>query len=218
MSLFEPIAGVNLEKYAELCASMADTNHDEAKEIAVAESLGVGGAAWLEAKKGWTDRMMDDAKKTGELARAFMPLYQAEQAKLRGGAEPMDLASYARIAAELAFLKGPDGGMVDQAGHLATHGLNLTKWGEISGYWVPKVNDPNDPSASTFRVMMQAESDKIFGIVRDAPSAPAAPSASAAPSSPSVASHAPQVPARQEEEPTDIVSMIIKWIRGLLGI
>jgi hypothetical protein len=215
MDLFEPIAGVNLEKYAELCAAMADTNHDEAKEIAVAETLGVAGPAWLEAKKGWTDRMMDDAKKTGKLAQAFMPLYQGEQAKLRGGAEPMDLETYARVAAELAFLKGPDGGMVNQEGHLATHGLTLTKWGEISGYWVPKVNDPADPSAGTFRVLMQAESDKIFGIKRDAAPAPSAPSAPASPSAPS---HTPQVPARQEEEPTDFVSMLIKWIRGLLGI
>lgn len=63
--------------YAALCAKMAETNNDETKEMAVAEAEGVPGATWLAGKKGWSDRMMDDAKKPGTLAHAFMPLYQA---------------------------------------------------------------------------------------------------------------------------------------------
>ena len=43
MDLFEPISGITLERYAELCALMADTNNDESKEIAVAEENGVKG-------------------------------------------------------------------------------------------------------------------------------------------------------------------------------
>lgn len=207
--LFAPIADVSLEKYAELCALMADTNHDESKEIAVAEANGVSGAQWLEAKQGWTDRMMEDAKKTGKLAQAFMPIYQGKQSELRGGAEPMDLETYARIAAEVSFLKDESGATIPHEVTLARYNLNVTKWGEISGYWVPKVNTPGDPSATKFRELMQKESDRIFGIVRDAPAAPSA--------APAHGSAAAQVPA-PAEEPTDFVSMMIKWIRGLLGL
>ncbi|HMV67447.1 MAG TPA: hypothetical protein PKA64_11400 [Myxococcota bacterium] len=211
--LFAPIADIGLEQYAELCALMADTNNDEAREVAVAEEHGVSGVRWLEAKRGWTDRMMDDARKTGKLAQAFMPVYQAKQAELRGGAEPCDLETYTRIAAELAFLKDEQGVQIAQEVTLARHGLNVTKWGEISGYWVPKVNTPTDPSATRFRELMQQESDRIFGIDRGAPKAAptASPAASAAPRP------APQVPA-VAEEPTDFVSMILQWLRKLLGL
>lgn len=210
MSLFEPIAGVDLETYANLCALMGDTNHDEAKEIAVAVANGVSGEQWLAAKKGWTDRMMEDARTTGKLAAAFTPIYQAKQAELRGGAAPCDLETYTRIAAEVSFLKDAQGETIPHEVTLAKHGLNVTKWGEISGYWVPLVNDPANPDATRFRVLMQQESDRIFGIVRDAPAAtPAqAPTSHAA---------SPQLPAK-EEEPTDLLSMIIKWIRGMLGL
>ena len=110
--------------------------------------------------------------------------------------EPMSLEMYAKITAEYSFEKDGDGVQVDHHIVLARYGLNVTQWGEVCGYWSPRVNDPADPSAGPFRALVQSESDRIFGIVRAPPgqAAPKAPAAPAAPVAP-VGPVAPVAPA-----------------------
>jgi hypothetical protein len=48
----EPIAGVSLEKYAEICRAMAGN-----QDPAIAAAHGVGPDAWQAAMDGWTARM-----------------------------------------------------------------------------------------------------------------------------------------------------------------
>lgn len=166
---------IPLEQYAELCALMADTGGDEAKELAIAAQHGVGADDWRASKAGWTAKMSDPSD-MGKTALAFMPLYQAAQAKARGGAEPCSLEQYAKIHAEMAFRKDPLGNQVHYMLVLAEHGMAQPLWLECEGYWTPRVGadtilgQPNpkfDPEqAQRFRVLMQAESDRIHGIVR----------------------------------------------------
>jgi hypothetical protein len=161
---------ISLEQYAELCALMADTGGDVAREHAIAAQHGVDAAAWDAAKAGYTARM-SDPNDMGRTAMAFMPLYQAAQARARGGAEPCTLEVFARVHAEMAFRKGPDGEKIDYHQVLAEHGYTHQSWLECEGYWTPRLisdTDPNfDPAAAArFRVLMQEESDRIFGIVR----------------------------------------------------
>ena len=173
MDHLQPIAGVSIEKYAELCARMMDTGTDTAAQEAIAAEQGVDAASWNAAKDGWTARMQD-ASNMGKVAQAFMAVYQAEQARLRGGAPPSTLAEYATIHAAIAWEKGPDGSPLGLDAVLARSGLSVTRWGEINGYWTPKVNDPADPAAGEFRQRIQEESDRLHGITRGGKAAPAA--------------------------------------------
>jgi hypothetical protein len=166
----EPVAGVTLEQYADLCARMGDTAGDEAKELAIAAEHRVSAEAWAAAKAGFTARMSDPAD-MGRTAMAFMPLYQEAQARLRGGGEPASLETYTRVHAEMAFRKGPDGDKIDYHVVLAEHGFTHQSWLEVEGYWTPVVGAPDQPRwdpelGQRFRELMQAESDRIAGITR----------------------------------------------------
>ncbi|MFZ5636192.1 MAG: hypothetical protein ACOY82_06345 [Pseudomonadota bacterium] len=166
---------IPLEQYAELCALMADTGGDEARELAIAAEHGVGADAWRASKAGWTAKMSDPAD-MGKTALAFMPLYQAAQSRARGGAEPCTLEVYAKIHAEMAHRKDPLGNKIHYMLVLAEHGMSQPLWLECEGYWTPRVGadtilgEPNpkfDPElAQRFRVLMQSESDRVNGIVR----------------------------------------------------
>lgn len=166
---------IPIEQYAELCALMADTGGDVTKENAIAAAHGVSAEAWAASKAGWTARMSDPAD-LGRTALAFMPLYQAAQARARGGKEPCSLELYAKVHAEMAFCKDPLGNKLDYNLVLAHNGTHHQAWLECEGYWTPIVGAPEilgqpnpkfDPvRAQEFRVLMQRESDRIHGIVR----------------------------------------------------
>lgn len=161
---------ITLEKYAELCALMADTGGNEAKENDLAQKHGVTPADWKAAKAGYTAKMSDPSD-MGKTAMAFMPLYQAAQAKMRGGKEPCTLETYTKIHAEMALRKGPDGNKINYMIVLAEHGFTHQSWLECEGYWTPRVGSDKeakwDPVAGKkFREMMQKESDRILGIKR----------------------------------------------------
>lgn len=70
----EPIAGVTLEKYAEVSKAAALQGADEAGFVGLALARGVvSPEAWVEAYQGWNARMQGDM----QLATQFGHLYQA---------------------------------------------------------------------------------------------------------------------------------------------
>ncbi len=166
---------IPLELYADLCALMAHTGGDEAQEIAIAAEHGVSADDWRASKAGWTAKMSDPSD-MGKTALAFMPLYQAAQAKARGGGEACSLETYAKIHAEMAHHKDPLGNNIHYMLVLVDNGMSQPQWLECEGYWTPLVGgdtilgQPNpkfDPErAQRFRVLMQQESDRVLGIVR----------------------------------------------------
>lgn len=161
---------IPLEKYADLCALMGNTGGDEAKENAIADANGVSPADWKAAKTGYTAKMSDPSD-MGKTAMAFMPLYQAAQAKMRGGTEPCTLEVYTKIHAEMAFRKDPAGNKINYQLVLAENGFTHQSWLECEGYWTPRVGADTDPkydaaAGARFRVLMQQESDRILGIKR----------------------------------------------------
>lgn len=172
----DAISGVTLEKYAELCALMADTGGDEAKEIQIAETNGVSAADWKAAKAGFTAKFSDPAD-MGKSALAFMPLLQAAQAKLRGGKEPCTLEVYTKVHAEMAFRKDPNDPTkkIDYNIVLQENGFTHQQWLECENYWTPIVNYDERPEFKArfnpelnmkFKEMFQKESDRVNGIVR----------------------------------------------------
>jgi hypothetical protein len=135
---------IPLEQYADLAARMADTGGDEAKELAIAQASGVSADDWKEAKASYTKKMMDPSD-MGKTAMAFMPLYQAAQARLRGGKEPCTLEVYTKVHAEMAYRADATGKQVNYQIVLAEHGFTHQSWLECEGYWTPRVVSPEDP-------------------------------------------------------------------------
>jgi hypothetical protein len=166
---------IPIEQYAELCALMADTAGDVNKENAIAAQHGVSPEAWHASKTGYTAKM-SDPNDMGRTAMAFMPLYQAAQARARGGKEPCTLEFYTKVHAEMAWTKDAMGNQKNHHLVLAENGTHHQAWLECEGYWTPKVGAPeilgqpnpqfNPELAQKFRVLMQAESDRIHGIRR----------------------------------------------------
>ncbi len=173
----ESINGVSLEKYAELCALMADTGTDTDKQAAIAEANGVSASDWKAAQDGFTKRMMDPSD-MGKTALAFMPLYQEAQTRLRGGKEPCTLEVYAKIKANMSFRTDPadPSRKIDYMVVLQENGYTHQQWIECENYWTPVViNDPTKPTLAerfnaeksmTFKQLIQEESDRINDIKR----------------------------------------------------
>ena len=166
---------ISIEQYAELCALMADTGGDVAKETAVASAHQVSAEQWQEAKKHYTAKMSDPAD-MGKTAIAFMPLYQAAQAKARGGKEPCTREFYTKVHAEMALKKDAMGNKMNHHLVLAENGTHHQAWLECEGYWTPIVGAPeilgvkndkfNPELQKKFAAMMQSEADRINGIKR----------------------------------------------------
>jgi hypothetical protein len=166
----EPVAGVTLEQYADLCARMGHTAGDEQQEFAIAAEHGVSSDDWTAAKTGFTARMSDPSD-MGRTAQAFMPLYQEAQARLRGGGEPASLETYTKVHAEMAFRTDAGGNKIDYQLVLAEHGFTHQSWLEVEGYWTSRVGAPDqhnyDPvQGRRFQELMQTEHDRIMGITR----------------------------------------------------
>jgi hypothetical protein len=164
---------VSLEVYAELCALMAETGGDIEKENSIAASKGVGPGDWKAAKDYYTAKMQDPAD-MGKTAMAFMPLYQAAQASMRGGGEPGSLEVYTKVHAEMALRKDPADPTkkIDHMTVIAENGFTHAQWLEMEGYWTPRVGSDEFPEfdrelAQKFAELYQKESDRILGIVRE---------------------------------------------------
>jgi DNA-binding phage protein len=69
--LLTPIAGVSLEKYAELVVKMRGVLRDANACAAIAEVHGVSRAAWDRAMQGWEARLTSDATPAALLATYY---------------------------------------------------------------------------------------------------------------------------------------------------
>lgn len=138
MSQFEPIAGVSLEKYAELCGLMSKTQPEETdKHAEIAAQNGVSNENWEVAKEGWTKMMMDPTHALA-IQQVFMPIYQKTVESMQDG-EPISLDQYAEIKAAMIFEKDEYGNKVDPNIILGRYGYQITQWGTIETYWTSRV-------------------------------------------------------------------------------
>ncbi len=69
----DPIAGVDLQKYAKIVKGIATLNYDQSLLPGIAASNGVDGASWAQANDGWNARIKSDPGVAG----AFSAAYQA---------------------------------------------------------------------------------------------------------------------------------------------
>ena len=131
MGALQPIAGVSLEQYAELCAAMKDCGGDLDVCKQIASERGVDAARWQSAMDGWNERMSNPAT-AGEVALAYMPLYQAALAKTGSVAT----ASFEDYAGMVTMLNHSRFGL---DGMYAHYKIDVQKWSQISTYWVGKL-------------------------------------------------------------------------------
>jgi hypothetical protein len=68
---FEPIAGVSLEQFAEVCKGLAAHGYDQSKSPEVAASKGIAAADWQQALDGWNARV----KANPAVAQRFSAAY-----------------------------------------------------------------------------------------------------------------------------------------------
>lgn len=138
-----PIAGISLERYAELCAKMANTPNNDEAFAAVAEANGVARADWEAARQGWNERMENTAT-AGTVALAYMPLYQEALKKYGGAVAAATLEEYIEMSAMInTDMKGANARPKDLDSMYAKFDINPQKWSQISTYWVDRlIKDP----------------------------------------------------------------------------
>lgn len=143
MSAMDPIAGISLEYYAELCVKMKDCGGDLEVCARIAEENGVDRASWEAAMNGWNSRMADPAT-AGQVAIAYMPIYQAALAKFGGPVATATLDEYIEMSAMInTDTQGPRKRPTDFDAMYARFGIDVHKWSQISTYWVDKLTkDP----------------------------------------------------------------------------
>jgi hypothetical protein len=54
---FEPVAGVSIELFAEVCKGLAAHGYDQSKAVEVAASKGISADTWQQAQDGWSERV-----------------------------------------------------------------------------------------------------------------------------------------------------------------
>jgi hypothetical protein len=70
---FQPIAGVSLERYAEVSKGVAAYGYDQSKLVVVAAGKGIAEVDWEDAFQGWNERI----KRNPVVAKAFNQAYRA---------------------------------------------------------------------------------------------------------------------------------------------
>ncbi len=78
----DPINGIGLEKYAELCAKMQDVFEDTEACAEIAKSEGIPRHIWNEVHHGWQERITDP-EDMGKTAAKFVPLWQKAVDKIK---------------------------------------------------------------------------------------------------------------------------------------
>ena len=149
----EPIAGISLADYAELCALMKDTGTDTDRQAAIAASHGHTREAWETAQTGWTDRMSNPAT-AGTVALAFMPLYQAALGEM-GPATTATFEEYVRMSAMVQM------GVPFETMY-ATFGITGAGWSQISTAWLDRLTH-DAALASRFGDAVAAERARLGG-------------------------------------------------------
>jgi hypothetical protein len=143
MSALDPIAGISLEQYAELCVKMKDCGGDLEVCARIAGENGVDRATWEAAMNGWNGRMQDPTT-AGQVAMAYMPIYQAALAKFGGPPATATLEEYIEMSALInTDTQAPNRRPTEFDAMYARFNIDVQKWSQISTYWVDKLTkDP----------------------------------------------------------------------------
>lgn len=173
VSNLESIAGVSLERYAELAAEISQTQDPE-EQARIVEGLGVPRQSWEAAKQGWTARMQD-MNDMGQIASRYMSLYQQALNSKQGTVE-VSFEDWAAMEAAIQVF-----GIQGMLGH---YGIDQGTWTQIAGHWTQQLSmDPmrygvqrNNIQQQEVARLQAGGAPKAVNIQRSAPAQqPAAP-------------------------------------------
>jgi hypothetical protein len=138
-----PIAGVSLEKYAELVVKTRAAGRDRKACAAIAEAHGVSRAAWECAMSGWEERLASD-ETPGSITVAYYKHYR--EALIRHMRMPV-LATFDAYVEMSAMMRtetqSPERRPTGLALMCAAYRITPDKWAQISQYWSAKLaHDP----------------------------------------------------------------------------
>jgi hypothetical protein len=132
MDPYAPIAGISIERYAELGAEL-DGIDDPAAQIQKVGELGVSAADWEAAKAGWLARMQDMSL-MGQVATRYMQLYNAALAQKKGTAS-VGFEEFCAMSAAIQVF-----GVEGMMNH---YGISQGDWTTISAHWLNELSrDP----------------------------------------------------------------------------
>jgi hypothetical protein len=143
MGALDPIAGISLERFAELCVKMKDCGGDLEVCARIAAENGVDRASWEAAMNGWSARMQDPSN-AGQVALAYMPLYQSALATYGGPVATASYEDYIEMSAMInTDMQGASRRPTDFDAMYARFGIDAPKWSQISTHWVGRLTkDP----------------------------------------------------------------------------
>lgn len=146
-----PVNGISLERYAELGAEVAGHENDPEAQARIVQALGVSRSDWEAAQRGWTERMRD-VSLMGRVSTVFMPLYQAALARKRGVVD-VSFEDFVALSA------GAKAWGIDRM--LATYGLDMAAWTQISGVWLSQRIPQNMQAYSGYGLMVEQEGARL---------------------------------------------------------
>jgi len=139
MGALDPIAGISLERFAELCVKMKDCGGDLEVCARIAAENGVDRGVWEAAMNGWNARMHDPAT-AGQVALAYMPIYQAALAQYGGPVATASYEDYIEMSALInTDLRGEIRRPTDFDAMYSRFGIDAPKWSQISTHWVDRL-------------------------------------------------------------------------------
>lgn len=138
-----PIAGVSLEKYAELVVMTRAAAHDRNACAAIAATHGVSRSAWESAMLGWEARLASDAT-PGRVTNAYFKHYREALARATRSPATATFDAYVEMSALIRTeTEGPQRRSTDVATMCDVYGITLEKWVQISQAWAAKLmHDP----------------------------------------------------------------------------
>lgn len=151
MDPLEPIAGISLERYAELCAKMSNCGTDPETFVRIAGENGVDRGTWEAAMNGWNARMWDPAT-AGAVAMAYHPLYQDALKKYAAPPPEIPLEQYATMYATVMKKSEPE--------MFAEFSVTAVQWSQISTEWVGKLSADGE-LRKRFTDLAQSEMERI---------------------------------------------------------
>jgi hypothetical protein len=137
--LLSAIAGVTLQKYAELVVKTRPAGHDRDACAAIAAGEGLDRKSWEAAMAGWGARL-DADKPPGDLTAAYLRYYR--EAISRFGRAPASATFDAYVEMSAMIRTETDGARkrpTDVETMCAAFGIDAEKWAQISRYWVTKL-------------------------------------------------------------------------------
>jgi hypothetical protein len=135
-----PVAGIDLERFAELAVKMKDCGEDPGAWARIAEENGVDRATWEEAHRGWTARMNDPAT-AGAIAVAYHPIYQAALTKWGGPPATATFEEYVEMSAMIRIdVEDPSPRPTDLPAMYARFSISPSDWSQISTHWTTELN------------------------------------------------------------------------------